>query len=397
VNKNEMNKFENEIKDNLDLKDVKNKRPSKYAGLDSEGISLGLAESDFEMPKEVKEQIIDAVVNGRYHYEFEGVPEFLEAAKEKLRRFNNIDVEEKEILPIAGGMNGIWLTYKVLLRPGDRVIVVTPNYPPIFGHPKEVSQAEAVEVKTKNDFHLDIDAIEKAISEKVRIISICNPNNPSGAVYTKEELEQLADVAQKHNLLVFSDELYENLTYDGRKHISIASLDNMQERTITVFAFTKTYGMSGLRIGYLVANKEIVEKMKAENSRVLIHPGTIEQLAAAAALKKCNYYVEALRSYLEGVRNHFISKLNQISGVKAALPEGTFFAFPDLSFLFTDDRKAAEYLEKEAKVRVYSGSGFGRGGEGHVRMNFCTTKKVIDEATERIHRALMLLGPRRLG
>ncbi|MGB9758260.1 MAG: pyridoxal phosphate-dependent aminotransferase [Thermoproteota archaeon] len=392
-----MNDFENEIKDNLDFKDVKSKRPSKYAGLDSEGISLGLAESDFEMPREVKETIIDAVNNGRYHYEFEGVPEFLEAAKEKLHRFNHIDVEEKEILPIAGGMNGIWLTYRVLLKPGDRVLVVTPNYPPIIEHPKEVSQAETIEVKTKNDFHLDIESIEKAISDKVRMISICNPNNPSGAVYTKEELEQLADIAQKHNLLVFSDELYENLTYDERTHVSIASLEGMQNRTITVFAFTKTYGMSGLRIGYLVANKEIVEKMKIENSRVLIHPGTIEQLAAATALKKCNYYVEALKSHLERVRNHFINELNQISGVKAILPEGTFFAFPDLSFFFTDDRKAAEYLEKEAKVRVHSGSGFGKGGEGHVRMNFCTTMRVIDEAVRRIHRTLTLIEPRRLG
>lgn len=391
-----MNNSIGEIRDNLDFKEIRRKRPSKYIGLDSEGISLGLAESDFEMPKEVKETIIDAVINGRYHYEFEGVPEFLEEAKDKLRKFNHIDAEENEILPIVGGMNGIWLTYKVLLKPGDRVIVITPNYPPIFEHPGEVSQAEVIEVKTKDDFHLDINSIEKTISDKVRMISICNPNNPSGAVYTKEELEQLADVTQKHNLLVFSDELYENLTYDGRRHISIAALDGMQDRTVSVFAFTKTYGMSGLRIGYLVTKKEIVDKMRVENSRILIHPGTIEQLAAATALKKCNYYVEALRRYLEEVRNHFINKLNQISGVRATLPEGTFFAFPDLDFLFANDREAAEYLEREAKVRVYSGSGFGKGGEGHIRMNFCTTKNVIYEATQRIHRALTLIGPRRV-
>jgi len=200
----------------LSLEEIRKKRPSKYAGLDKDVISLGLAESDFKMPKEVKEAMIGAILEGRYHYEMNGVAEFLEAARDKLLRFNGISVSEEEILPTVGAMNGIWLTYRILLKPGDHVIVVTPSYPPLIGRPKSF-QAEVTEVKTKQDGHLDLAGIEKAVSSKTMMITICNPNNPMGTVYTRDELKQLAEIALKHDLYVFSDELYESLTYDGKK------------------------------------------------------------------------------------------------------------------------------------------------------------------------------------
>jgi aspartate aminotransferase len=377
--------------EHLSFDEIKRTRPSKYAGLDNDIISLGLAESDFEMPKEVKEAIINAINNGRYHYEFGGVVEFLDAAKDKLHRFNKIPVESDEILPTVGGMNGIWLAYRILLKPGERVIVVTPTYPPIIHSPKSTSQADTIEVRTKENGHIDTEAIKMAISDKTKMISICNPNNPTGAVYNREELEQLAEIAKRHELYVFSDELYENLTYDGREHVSIASLDGMLERTVTVFGFTKTYGMSGLRIGYVVASREVIERMKGENGGIVIHPGTLEQIGAAAALKKCDYYVEHLKEYLANVRNRLIRSLREVSEIKAPLPEGTFFAFPDLSALFEDDDKAVEYLRNVARVVVSGGSGYGNGGAGHIRINFCSPAKIIDEASERIRNALRLL------
>ncbi|MEM2056881.1 MAG: pyridoxal phosphate-dependent aminotransferase, partial [Thermoproteota archaeon] len=342
------------------LEEIRKSRPSKYFGLERDVISLGLAESDFEMPREVKEAMINAIINGRYHYEMNGVAEFIEAARDKLLRVNNISVEEGEILPTVGVMNAIWLTYRVLLKPGEHVIVVTPTYPPLIGRPKSF-QAEVTEVKTREDGHLDLAAIEKALTSKTKIITICNPNNPTGIVYTREELERLAEIAVKHDLYVFSDELYENLTYDGRKHVSIASLPGMYERTVTAFGFTKTYGMSGLRIGYVVAEEKIIRLMRDENTGIVIHPGTVEQIGAAAALRKCDYYTDFLKNYLERVRNRLIAELNEIPGIFARLPEGTFFAFPDLSPLFEKDEEAAEYLLKEAKVLVYSGNGFGNG------------------------------------
>ncbi|MCX8179996.1 MAG: pyridoxal phosphate-dependent aminotransferase [Thermofilaceae archaeon] len=375
----------------LTFREVRRTRLTKYAGLDEEVISLGLAESDFEMPKEVKEAMINAILTGRYHYEMDGVPEFIEAAKEKLRRVNRIPVGEDEILPTVGVMNGIWLTYKVLLKPGDHVIVVTPTYPPLINRPKSF-QSNVTEVKLKQDGHLDLDGIEKAVTERTRMITICNPNNPTGTVYTREELEQLAEIALRHDLYVFSDELYEDLTYDGRKHVSIASLPDMHERTVTAFGFTKTYGMSGLRIGYIAAERETIKRMREENASIVIQPGTIEQIGAATALKKCGYYTEFLRNYLEKVRNKLIETLNEVQGVIAPLPEGTFFAFPNLSRLFEDDKEAVEYILREAGVRVYEGSGFGEGGRGHVRINFCSPMEIIEEAASRIKNALMKLN-----
>lgn len=371
----------------FDLEGIRRRRPSKYAGLERDVINLGLAESDFEMPKEVKEAMINAILEGRYHYEMDGVAEFIEAAKDKLLRFNNISASEREILSTIGVMNGIWLAYRIILKPSDHAIVITPSYPPLIGGPRSF-QAEVTEIKTRGDGHLDLIGIEKAVSSKIRMITICNPNNPTGTVYTGDELEQLAEIAIKHDLYIFSDELYENLTYDCRKHVSIASLPGMHERTVTLFGFTKTYGMSGLRIGYVVADEEIINKMKDENKGIVIHPGTVEQIGAVAALRKCDYYVDFLRNYLEKVRNRLVTGLKECPRIVISPPEGTFFAFPDLSFLFEKDRDAVEYLLKEAKVLVYGGSSFGDGGAGHVRINFCSPLEIVDEATERIRDAL---------
>lgn len=370
----------------LSLEEIRRVRPSKYSGLDNGAISLGLAESDFDMPREVKEAMINAILEGRYHYEMSGVPEFLEAAVEKLRRFNGIDATEEEVLPTVGAMNGIWLSYKVLLKPGDHVVVATPTYPPLIERPKSF-QAEVTEVSARGDWHLNIDALERALTDRTKVITICNPNNPTGAVYTKDELEQLAELAVRRNLYVISDELYEHLTYDGRKHVSIASLPGMRERTITIFGFTKTHGMSGLRIGYVVAEKELAKRMREENAAVVIHPGTIEQIGAAAALK-CDYYVNSLRDYLQRVRDTLVAKLREVPGIEVRPPEGTFFAFPNLNALFESDKEAVDYLLKEARVLVYAGSGFGMGGAGHVRMNFCSPISIIEDAAIRIVEAL---------
>ena len=370
----------------MSLEEVRRTRPSKYAGLDGDAISLGLAESDFEMPKEVKEAMINAILEGRYHYEIGGVPEFLQAAVEKLRRFNGIDATEEEVLPTVGAMNGIWLAHKVLLKPGDHVVVVTPTYPPLIERPKGF-QAEVTEVSARGDWHLDVDAIERALTDRTKVITICNPNNPTGAVYTRDELEQLAELAVRRNLYVVSDELYEHLTYDGRKHVSIASLPGMRERTITIFGFTKTHSMSGLRIGYVFAEKELAKRMREENAAIVIHPGTIEQIGAAAAFK-CDSYVNSLRDYLQKVRDKLVAKLKEAPGVKVEPPEGTFFAFPNLRSLFEIDREAVDYLLKEAGVLVYAGSGFGKSGIGHVRMNFCSPISIIEEAADRIVKAL---------
>ncbi|MEM3715861.1 MAG: pyridoxal phosphate-dependent aminotransferase [Candidatus Bathyarchaeia archaeon] len=361
----------------------------KYRGLDDEGISLGLAEIDFDIPEPVKRAIINAVLNGEYHYSpVEGLPDFLQAVVDRWRRFNKVDIKVENVLPIVGAMNGIWLASQVCLNSGDEVLIVTPIYGPILNHMASTG-AKVISCPARGgDHHIDLEKIEGKISERTKMIAICNPNNPTGAVYTRSELEGLADIAKRRKIYVFSDELYDTLTYDGREHISIASLPGMEDLTITVNGFTKAYGLSGLRIGYIVAGKEIIAKMRTLNSKIIIHPDVIAQKAAAAAYNECDDWMEALRSHCERMRNILCDTLSRFKSVSCPRSEGTFFAFPDVSKLFKNDVEAALWLEKKYKVRTSAGSGFGEGGEGHLRLNFATTEEIMQEALRRLSEAI---------
>ncbi|MFB0503546.1 MAG: pyridoxal phosphate-dependent aminotransferase [Candidatus Bathyarchaeia archaeon] len=365
------------------------KRPRKYHGLGEGGISLGLAEIDFDAPDLVEKAVIDAVINGEYHYaDVKGLPEFLQAVVNRCEKYNHMNIEAENVLPTVGAMNGIWLTSRAVLKPEDEVIIASPIYGPIFGHMASAGARVIVCPARGDGYHLDLDDIEKRISKQTKMIVICNPNNPTGAVYTKSELEGLADVARRKKIYVFSDELYDTLTYDGRRHVSIASFSGMEDLTITVNGFSKTYGMSGLRIGYAVANKKIIDRMRKLNGPIVIQPGTIEQKAAAVALNECDEWMRCFRSHCEKMRNILCDALDRLENVSCPRPEGTFFAFPDLSKVFKNDREAASLLEGEYNIRTSSGSGYGKGGEGHLRLVFATTQEIIQEAALRISTAI---------
>jgi aminotransferase len=361
----------------------------KYRGLDDEGISLGLAEIDFDIPEPVKKAIIDAVLNGEYHYcPSEGLPDFLQAVVDRWKRFNNVDIKAENVLPTVGAMNGIWLTAQVCLEPRDEVLVITPIYTPILNHMASTGARVISCPARSKDFHIDLEKIEERVSERTKMIAICNPNNPAGAVYTKSELEGLADIARRRKIYIFSDEIYDTITYNGRKHVSIASLPGMEDLSITVNGFTKAYGLSGLRIGYVVASKEIIARMRTLNSGIIIHPDVIAQKAAAVAYNECDKWIEALRKHCERMRNILCDSLNKFKSISCPRPEGTFFAFPDVSNLFKDDVEASSWLEKKYKVRMSAGSMYGDGGKGHLRINFATTEEILQEALRRISEAI---------
>lgn len=368
---------------------LRTKRPRKYHGLGEGGISLGLAEIDFDAPDLVEKAVIDSVISGEYHYiDVKGLPEFLQAVVDRCKKFNHMDIEVENVLPTVGAMNGIWLTSRAILEPGDEAIITSPIYGPIFGHMASAGARVIVCPARGDGYHLDLDDIEKRISKRTKMIVMCNPNNPTGAVYTKSELEGLADVARRQEIYVFSDELYDTLTYDGRRHVSIASFPGMEDLTITVNGFSKAYGMSGLRIGYIVADKEVINRMRKLNGPIVIQPGTIEQKAAAVALDECDEWMRCLKSHCEKMRNILCDALDRLENVSCPRPEGTFFAFPDLSKVFENDREAASVLERESNIRTSSGSGYGKGGEGHLRLVFATTQEIIQEAAMRVSRAI---------
>lgn len=362
----------------------------KYHGLGEDGISLGLAEIDFAAPEPVKKALIDAIMNDDYHYApLEGLPEFRQAVVDKMQRLHQVHIDAENVMPTVGVMNGIWLASRAILKPGDEALVLTPTYPPIFGN-IATTGAKVVSVPPlREGYHPDLDEVVARISAQTRMIAICNPNNPTGAVYSKDELEALADIAKRRKIYIFSDELYDMLTFDGRRHVSLASLSGTEDLAITVSGFTKVHGMSGLRIGYVISDKEIIRKMRDLNHPILIHPNTLGQKAAVAALNDCDDWLSSFRSHCEKMRNILCDALDGLEGVSCPRPEGAFFAFPGISKICGDDKEAALALEKKYRVRVAAGSGFGQGGEGHLRLNFATTLEIVQEAISRLSEAFV--------
>jgi len=363
------------------------KRPWKYKGLGEDGISLGLAEIDFDVPEPVKKAMVDAVLKEEFHYtSLEGLQEFLQAVVDRWERFNHVSIGTENVLPTVGAMNGIWLASRVLLKPRDEVIVVTPTYGPILRNFASSGARVIICPSCSEDYHLDLEEIENKISKRTKMIAICNPNNPTGVVYTRNELEYLADLARKNKIYVFSDELYDLFTYDGRKHVSMFSLLGMDGLAIIVNGLTKAYGLSGLRIGYVVADKKIIDKMREINTLIIIHPNVLGQKAAAFALNECDEWMRCLISHCEKMRNLLCDALDRLEGVSCPRSEGTFFAFPNIYGIFNDDIEAARILEREYKLRVSAGSGYGKGGENHLRLNFATTEPIIRESIKRFKR-----------
>jgi len=248
-------------------------------------------------------------------------------------------------------------------------------------------------------YRFDEERLKNAVTSRTKLIFVCNPHNPTGRVMTREELESIADIAVDHNLTVMSDELWEDIIFDGRRHISLASLNSdVADRTVTSFGFSKTFGVAGLQVGYSVAtNKQLMRKLKSVGFRDTGDPdepalrgtGSLALAAAKAMLSRSvDYYVKELVAYLQEVRELAYERLAAIDGIQLNPLEGTFLTFPDMSGFEMTSERMTEYLLKEARVAVESGSEFGSSGEGHIRVNIGTSMEILTEALNRIERAL---------
>ena len=356
--------------------------------LDENGISLGLADVEFKLPSEFKEKLKEFIDEEYFHYvEWRGDPDLLEAIAEKVCNFNKVDVKPgKNILLTVGAMNTIWLVTHCFLKRGDKVLVVEPTYPSLFYSARD-SDAEVIFLKLREDtnFHLSLEELDKFSEYRVKMIILCNPNNPTGTVFTKSELECLVEFALRKNSIVVSDELYEFMTYE-KEHISIASIPGARDITITISGFTKTFGLSGFRVGCIVASENFIKKMSSVNRSIVIQPGVIDQKAALLALTMPEFkkWLCELRDYLKRNRDLVYSKLDEVPWIKCNLPEGAFFVFPNISWICSNSVSFSRELLKKYKVLVYAGSGFGPSGEGHVRMNFATSRDNLLDALHRI-------------
>ncbi len=381
---------------------MKRRMPAmKWRKYDPDVIPLWIADHDFSPPVEVKEAIRDALDTGDVGYADSS--EVLQLMSEKVTSVNKISAEPLDVYVTQGVLPMFWLACKFACQPGDEVVVTDPMYYPFF------ETARATEVKmnyvrlgAEDGYKFDEERLKEAITDRTKLIFVCNPHNPTGRVMTKEELKSIADIAVEEKLTVMSDELWENVVFDGRKHISIASLSpEIADRTISTFGFSKAFGVAGLQIGYsVVTNREMMRKIKSIGFRDKSDPdepalrGTGSLALAGAKVMlgpNVDYYLEQLVTYLQGVRDFTYKRLREIGGIGLTPLEGTFLIFPNLKAYKKSSNQLMEHLLKKGRVAVESGSEFGPAGEGHIRVNIGTSKEIMTEALNRIESALKTL------
>lgn len=333
-------------------------------------IRLELGTSSIDTPAHIKQGAKDALDAGLVHYgHLQGVPELREALAQKVRTLNGIEATADDVLITTGLTQAAFATFMATLDPGDEVIHLQPGYPQ---HPPKISLVggTTVTVPMTPDFRPDPERVEAAITPRTKILLLVNPVNPVGTVYTKDELAQLADIAIRHDLLVVTDEVYEFIVFDGHTHTSIASLPGMWERTISMFGFSKAYGMEGWRLGYVVASRPLLQQIMRVTMNETTHPCLFAQYGAlAAAVDPLRSVREMVEEYRR-VRDLVHSRLNAMPGVSCHLPEGTIYAFPSIKGSGLTSAEFCHRLLAERHVAVESGSFYGEPGEGYLRICF---------------------------
>lgn len=352
-------------------------------------IHLEFGRPHADTPAHIKQATKDALDAGVVHYgDFRGTLSFRQALAKKLSDFNKLDYGVDEILVTNGLTHASFAAFMAAVDPGDEVILLDPYYPQHIGKTELAGGKVVVASLDKaNDYAIDKAAIAAKITPATRMIVLINPANPTGRVYTREELQHVADLAIEHDLLVLSDEVYEYITYGGAQHISIASLPGMRARTITCFAFTKAYSMDGWRVGYLTADAALMPAILRIAMTDVTHVNVFVQEGARAAVEGPQEPMHAMVEADRRKRDIVVQALNQMPGVKCAEPQATIYAFPDISGTGRSSQDLAMAILQEAHVVVESGSFYGPGGEGHLRVCFGSESEArITEAMERMTR-----------
>ena len=356
-------------------------------------ISLGIGEPDFTTPQPIIDAGVRSLKDGDTHYTSNrGVLELRQAIAENLERLYDVQYDpEDEIVATVGVSEALYLTFTALLDPGDEVIIPTPCF---VSYQAEVALAggKPIEVFTnmEDDFQPNPAIIEKAITPKTKAILLGYPNNPTGAVVNRENLMAIADLAQQHDLLVISDEIYDRLVYGGHQHVCFPALPDMQERSILLGGFSKDYAMTGWRIGYAAGPSELIKGLVRIHQYSVMSAPTISQYAALEALKVGEPYVKAMVKEYDRRRKLIFQGLNAL-GLPTFEPHGAFYAFPSVHNTGLDDETFAEKLLLEERVAVVPGSSFGAAGKGFVRCSYATSYEKIEKALEKIGHFLQRL------
>ena len=360
--------------------------------LDAEGVDLihlEFGRPHADTPDHIKEAAKAALDAGIVHYgDFRGTLSFRESLVRKLRDFNALDYGVDEVLVTNGLTHASFAAFMAAIDPGDEVILLDPFYPQHVGKTELAGGTVVIaELDKANGFAISRENIAAKITDRTRMIVLVNPANPTGRVYTREELQHVADLSIEHDLLVLSDEVYEYITYGGVRHVSIASLPGMRERTISCYAFTKAYSMDGWRIGYLAADSRLMPAILRVAMTDVTHVNVFVQEGARAAVDGPQDGMRAIVEADRRKRDIVVQALNQMPGVSCVEPEGTIYAFPDITGTGFNSQDLAMRILKEAHVVVESGAFYGPGGEGHLRVCFGSESEArIAEGMDRLAR-----------
>lgn len=368
----------------------------KDSGVDV--ISFGVGEPDFNTPKNIIEEAVRAMEEGKTKYtQTSGIKELKNAICEKFRDDNNLNYVPKEIIVSTGAKQSLANALLAILNPGDEVIVAIPYW---VSYPELIAMADGiavyVETKEEDDYKYTIESLEKVVTSKTKAIILNDPNNPTGSIYSKLELEEIAEFAKKQDLIIISDEIYEKLIYDGEKHISIASLsEDSKNRTIVINGFSKSYAMTGWRVGYAAASEDIVKLMTAIQSHMTSNVNSISQYASVEALLGPKDELNNMVKEFERRRNYMVNRISEIDRVSIIKPSGAFYVMMNIgeylnhSFnnnIIKNSVEFASYLLEEDKVAVVPGAAFGL--ENYIRLSYATSDEAIKEGLNRIEKFL---------
>ncbi len=353
-----------------------------------EVISLGIGEPDFDTPRPIVEAGIRSLQNGETHYTSNaGLMPLRTALTTHINKLYGVQYDPAtDAVITVGGSEALYLTVTALLDPGDEVIVPTPCF---VSYQAEVILAGGVAVeipcRMEDNFDIDPQRIADAITPRTKAILLGFPNNPTGAVATREKLLQVAKIAKEHDLVVVSDEIYDQLVYAGHKHVCFPSLPDMQPRTVLLGGFSKDYAMTGWRIGYALGPKDIISGMIRVHQYTIMSAPTTAQSAAVTALTDAAPMVEEMRLEYDRRRKLIVGELNRI-GLPTFEPKGAFYCFPKVGVTGLDDETFAHRLLNEEHVAIVPGNSFGAGGEGFCRCSYATSYEKLEEAIRRIEK-----------
>lgn len=345
---------------------------------------------DFDTPEYIKRSANQALAQGKVHYTSNfGLMELRQAIADKLKRENHVDYKATEVLVTVGLSEAVFAVLASLLDEGDELLVPDPvwlnyiNVPNLLG-----AKAVTYSLKEENGYQMDLDEVRSKITSKTRGIVIVTPNNPTGGVLEENVLQELAEIAKANDLMVIADEIYERLVYDGAKHVSIASLPGMKERTFTMNGMSKAYAMDGWRLGYVAAPEEYITVMnKFHQHNTTCAPNFVQAASIAALTQEGDEVREMVKEY-QRRRDYAVQAINAIDGISCLCPKGAFYIFINCKQLGKTSAELSQYFLEQAKIALVPGDVFGPGGEGYLRMSFAASYESIVEGCERLKAAV---------